>query len=97
MPSKATGLVAWITHIFGVKGTRFNMFKTDEQNLGYFIFFFFLLFPFVLNVGQYSNIIDVEGEKKEEQMPTPYPKMLAYSYLLWTTASGLWFLNLGLS
>lgn len=51
-------------------------------------------------MGQYVSpkiIIDVEGEKKEEQMPSPYPKMLAYSYLLWTTASDLWFLNLGLS
>lgn len=86
------------THLWG-KGTRFNVFKTDKQNLDSF-FFFFLFFCFVLNMGQYVSpkiIIDVEGEKKEEKMPSPYPKMLAYSYLLWTTASGLWFLNLGLS
>lgn len=49
-------------------------------------------------MGQYVSpkvIIDVASEKKEEKILTPDPKMLAYSCLLWTTASGLWFLNLG--
>lgn len=72
-------MVAWITHIFGVRETRFNVFKIDEQNLGSFLFFFlsFVFFCFVLNVGQYASpkvIIDVEGGKKEEQMANTISK-----------------------